>query len=37
MVTVASLNFYKNDVKVDGTHTITNVTPSQQDYPNHCE
>ncbi len=26
-------DFYKNDAKVEGTLTITNISPSQQDYP----
>ena len=33
VMAVTFLNFYKNDAKVEGTHTITNITPSQQDYP----
>jgi hypothetical protein len=26
-------DFYKNDAKVEGTITLTNISPSQQDYP----
>ena len=26
-------DFYKNDAKVEGTLTMTNISPSQQDYP----
>ena len=33
VMVVTFLDFYKNDVKVEGKHTITNITPSQQDYP----
>ena len=33
VMTVTGKDFYKNDAKVEGTLTITNISPSQQDYP----